>query len=239
MSLGIMQPYLFPYIGYFQLIHAVDTFVIYDDVQYITRGWINRNRILQNGEPNLYTFSLQSDSSRKNINQRYFTPHFKDECNEFLKMIQIAYGNAPYFERTNAMVEAVLDSMKPDEISENIADKITRSIKQISDFLGLSTKFKISSQLHKNNAKSGQELILEINRVLGSQRYINPEGGKSLYDLERFREENVQLRFLESHDIEYAQFSDDFVPSLSIIDVCMFNSLDEIQKLLNAYSLTK
>lgn len=239
MTLGIMQPYLFPYIGYFQLVHAVDTFVIYDDVQYITRGWINRNRILQNGEPNLYTFSLQSDSSRKNINQRYFTPHFKQECNEFLKMIQFAYGNAPYFERTKAMVEDVFSSMDLEETEENIADKIARSIKQISDFLGLTTHFETSSHLEKDASKSGQELILEINRALQSRCYINPKGGRSLYNRQRFEEEDIKLRFLKSQNIEYQQFSDDFVPSLSIIDVCMFNSRDEIRELLNAYSIIK
>jgi hypothetical protein len=237
MKLAIMQPYLFPYIGYFQLVNAVDTFVIYDDVQYINRGWINRNRILQNGESNLYTFSLQSDSSRKNINERYFTSDFNNLCDDFLKMLQFAYGNAPYFAETKNLVEQVFESMKPKKTDENIASKIGRSIKIIPHYLGLDTDFITSSTIKKDSAKSGQELILEINNQLESNVYINQVNGKNLYDRERFKQAQIELRFIEPKKITYKQFSNQFVPWLSIIDVCMFNSKEQTQELLNAYTL--
>ena len=68
MTVAIMQPYLFPYIGYWQLIHAVDTFVIFDDVNYIKKGYINRNNILVNGQKQTFTLELMSASQNKLIN---------------------------------------------------------------------------------------------------------------------------------------------------------------------------
>jgi hypothetical protein len=239
MKTGIMQPYLFPYIGYFQLVHAVDTFVIYDDVQYITRGWIHRNRFLQNGKENLFTFSLQNDSSRKNINERYFTTDFENERDDFLKMLQFAYGQAPHYDETRALAERVFEKMDPQNIEENIALKIGRSIEEIARFLGLETTFLVSSELDKDNSASGQELILDINRVLGSDCYINPVNGQKLYSHEKFEREGFDLYFIKPEEVRYEQFSNDFIPWLSMIDVCMFNDRESIKGLLKEYSLVQ
>lgn len=237
MKLGIMQPYLFPYIGYFQLIHSVDTFVLYDDIQYRKGGWINRNRVLMNGDELLWSFSVQSDSITKNINERYFTDRLKRETNKFLKTLQMAYGQAPYFSRTNRMAAEVFEIMEVEKTDENIALKIGRSIEHISEFLGLKTEFMSSSNLKKDNSLDGQQQILEIAHHLDAETYINPEGGQELYSRDRFIKEGIDLKFIQAEKKTYPQFSEPFVPWLSIIDVCMFNSPEEISKLLETYSL--
>jgi hypothetical protein len=237
MKVGIMQPYLFPYIGYFQLIKAVDTFVIHDDVQYIKGGWINRNRVLLNKTDYLYTFSLQNDSSSKHVNQRYFTPDFKQQCQKFMRVLQTAYGNAPYFERTQEMVKNVFKAMSPENIEEDIAVKIGRSVRLIASFLDLDTNFMSSSSLEKDEQTEGEDRVLEIAHQLNAETYINAIGGKELYNPQKFNNEGIELYFIQPKKIPYRQFPDEFVPWLSIIDVCMFNSREEINELLASYSL--
>ena len=229
MKLAIMQPYLFPYIGYWQLINAVDTFVIYDDVNFIKKGYINRNSILSNGKAQLFTLELISASQNKLINDI----EVGNNRTKILAIIEQNYKKAPYFNEVFTMLK---DILKNDE--KNLAKFIGYSLELISKYLDIDTNFIYSSSLEKDNTLKGQEKILEISKLLNANKYINAIGGKELYDKYIFKKLNIELNFLETHIVEYKQFKDDFIPYLAIIDILMFNSTDESKNMLNLYKLT-
>lgn len=232
MKLAIMQPYLFPYIGYFQLINTVDKFVIYDDVQYIKGGWINRNRVLVNKKDFLFTFSIKNDSTFLNINQRFFTNNFDRDKIKFLKLIETCYSKAPFYLDTKQLLDLILST---DE--KNVSCMITQSLIAICNHLDIGTEFYISSQLNKDNRLKGQERVININKCLHSNYYINSVGGHDLYSKKQFNNHGIQLLFIQPKFIEYQQFNHQFVPWLSIIDVLMFNDKYKVKKMLDEYNL--
>jgi len=238
MTASVMQPYLFPYLGYFQLMNASDVFIAYDDVQYINRGWINRNRILMNGEGYMFTFSLKNDSSRKNINERYFTDRFNEQFEKFEKTLKISYGKAPYFDETTELVVNVKEEMIASRNS-NIAVKIYRSLILIAQHLDLEIKFHLSSEITKGNELAGQERIIVLCNKVGANKYVNLSGGKHLYEERIFEEAGISLFFLEPEFSPYNQFDNKFVGRLSIIDALMFKGKDSVQDNLLNYKLTQ
>lgn len=223
-----MQPYLFPYIGYYQLINAVDEFVIYDDVQHIVRGWINRNNYLIDNQKKLLSLSVAGASSNKKINELEFMGDF----DSYRKTIEQAYSKAPYAKPVLEIIDRILSY--PDK---NIAHFVEISLLEIMNYLGKNPKFKYSSQISSHQDLKGQEKILAICKELNADMYINPSGGKTLYSKAIFRENSIDLRFIESHIVEYRQWNNDFISGLSIIDVLMFNSPEEIREMLKEYEL--
>ncbi|MCT7650802.1 WbqC family protein [Aliarcobacter butzleri] len=228
MTIAIMQPYLFPYIGYWQLINAVDTFVIYDDVNFIKQGYINRNSILSNGKSQQFTLELIGASSNKLIKEI----EIGNNANKILKTIKQNYIKAPYFEIVFPMIEDILNQEE-----KNLAKFIGYSLQQISNYLILDTKFIYSSEIEKDNSLKAQDKVLEICNILKADKYINAIGGQELYNKEIFKENGIELNFLKIELVEYKQFKNDFVPYLSIIDILMFNSKDEIKNMLVRYEL--
>ena len=156
MRIAIMQPYFFPYIGYWQLIHAVDRFVIYDDVNYIIRGWINRNRILINGEPSYITVPLQQASQNRHICEIYLQAHpiWRDKL---VKSVATAYRKAPCFAEVFSVIERIIR-----HDADNLSDYLVHQLQTLSAFMGINTKFVVTSRCYKNNDLSGQERILDI-----------------------------------------------------------------------------
>ena len=227
---AIMQPYFFPYLGYWQLINAVDKYVVYDDVAYIKGGWINRNNILINGKPSLVTLPLESSSSFKNINEISITAN-KKQIDKIIKSIKMAYAKAPYYEEVMQLIENLITN------SRNIAELNYKSILDINNYLNINTEIILSSDLQKNNNLKAQEKVIHINKILGADTYINAIGGQELYDREEFRREGIELKFLKMRDIKYQQFKNNFVPNLSIIDILMFNSPEQIKEMLDDYKL--
>lgn len=232
MKIAIMQPYLFPYIGYFQLICAVDTFVIFDDVNFIKRGWINRNRILLDGKERLFTLSLEKASQNKLINQIAILGG-QEHREEILKLMHHAYGKAPEYGRVYPLIREIVNNGNP-----NLCEFIEFSLKRIAEFLGIDTGFVCSSQIAKNGALKGQDRIINICKRLNADQYINPIGGTELYDKIEFDQKSIKLFFLNTKNIAYRQFKNDFIPNLSIIDVLMFNPKKKICEFLNECELT-
>ena len=228
MTLAIMQPYLFPYIGYWQLINAVDTFVIYDDVNFIKQGYINRNSILSNGKSQVITMELIGASSNKLINEI----EVGNNRSKLSKTIKQNYVKARYFEVVYPLIENILNQNE-----KNLGKFIGYSLEQISNYLEINTKFIYSSDIEKDNALKTQDKVLEICNILKADKYINAIGGQELYNKEIFKENGIELNFLKTELVEYKQFKNDFVPYLSIIDVLMFNSKDEIKNMLVRYEL--
>lgn len=232
MKVGIMQPYFFPYIGYFQLIASVDKFVVHDDVQYIKAGWINRNKILLNGKEYLFVFSVKKDSFDRDINQRFFSDRFDFQKAKFLRVLKQAYIKAAYFKQVYSLVNEIFSY---DDL--NVSNLNVFGIKKISRYLGIKTPIVLSSKLKKNNSLKGEERVININKTLGATRYINPVGGVDLYSKKYFLENGIKLLFLKPLDIKYKQLDNAFLSWLSIIDICMFNKKEDIQTFLNQYEL--
>ena len=233
MKLAIMQPYFMPYIGYFQLINAVDKFIIYDDVDFITRGYINRNSILINGKRNLFTLPVKDKSQNRSI-RKHFYGFDKKWIRKFLKKLEMAYSKSPYFDKVYHLIQNVFDFENC-----NISEFNTNSLKLVCRYLNIKTEIIDTSSVYQNSDFNGQFRILDISKKENTDIYINPIGGKSIYEQELFEKEDVLLRFIRTENIRYKQFSDDFVPFLSIIDVIMFNSKKDIKKMLNKYILEK
>jgi hypothetical protein len=228
MKLGIMQPYLFPYIGYFQLIGAVDKFVIYDDVNYIKGGWINRNTILVSNKKYLFTVSLAQSSPNKLINEI----SIKDDFAQLMKTIHLSYMKAPFYHQTFQLLEDIFCFQE-----KNLGKFVASSIISISNYLGVETEFVLSSGIEKDNSLKNKDKVLHICEILGAATYVNAIGGQGLYNREEFASHNIELKFLQSNPLTYKQFHNEFVPGLSIIDIMMFNSVEEINNMLDQYEM--
>ncbi|WP_053991853.1 WbqC family protein [Mangrovimonas sp. TPBH4] len=233
MKIAIMQPYVFPYIGYFQLIKAVDLFVFYDDVNFIKKGFINRNSILVNNKRFNFTIPCKEVSQHKKINKTEVFFDAKAQ-QKFLNTISQAYGKAPYFEDVYPLLEHLF--MKSNY--HTIADLAMKSVYLVSEYLGVTTKFKVSSYCFSETEHLVKEdRLIQISKNVGATTYVNAIGGQELYDPISFKVRGVDLKFLKTGTICYEQWSKEFEANLSIIDVMMFNSRDDINDFLEMYSL--
>ena len=222
MKLAIMQPYFLPYIGYFQLIGAVDTFVVYDNIKYTKKGWVNRNRMLRNGEDVTFSLPLAKDSDSLDIVERELAADFDRE--KLLNQLKGAYAKAPHFDATFPVLARIV---RNDE--RNLFRYIHQSIEELCDHLGLTTEIRISSAIDIDHDLKSQEKVLALCKALGADSYINAIGGLELYRCEDFGLQGVELQFIRAKPFEYPQFASPIVPWLSIIDVLMFNPLDVVQ----------
>jgi len=231
MKLAIMQPYFFPYIGYFQLINAVDKFVIYDDVNFIKRGWVNRNRILLNDADHTFSIPVLKASQNITIANTLIDPSLKWRDKLILTM-EHAYRNAPYFSEVFPLVEKSILKQCP-----TIAAYALHSIEAVVDYLEIGTEIVATSSNYGNEQQKGPDRILDICLKEGATTYINPSGGVGLYDKQPFKDSRVDLHFIYTGQVSYAQQKNPFIENLSIIDVLMFNSKTEIKSMLNNYTL--
>lgn len=231
MKLAIMQPYFFPYVGYWQLIHAVDRFVIYDDVNYIKGGWVNRNRILVNGKPTFITVPLHQSSPFKRICDTSMQPSLAWRA-KLVKMVELTYRKATYFVEVFPVVEDLIRHQ-----TDNLSDYLAHQLKTLSAFMGINTEFVVTSRCYKNNELSGQERVLDVCKREGATTYINLQGGQALYERTAFTQHGVDLKFLIPSAKEFKQFGSTHVPWLSIIDVMMFNSRSQLSALLHQFVL--
>lgn len=224
--LAVMQPYLLPYVGYFQLMAAVDCFVLFDDVHYIQRGWVNRNRILLNGRAHRFTLPLRGASQNRRIHEieRMDDPGWAPRL---LRTLHQAYARAPHFSAVMPLLERVLG-----DPSVLLADYLRNGLEAVHEHLGLSCELVPSSRVYGNAALKGQERILDICRQEGAAFYINPINGTVLYDSDAFADKGVTLRFLRPRLTHYPQWGEAHLPWLSIVDVLMFNSVSELRQLL-------
>jgi hypothetical protein len=225
MKVGIMQPYFLPYIGYFQLIAAVDRFVVYDNIKYTKKGWINRNRLLQNGGDAVFSLPLKKDSDSLDVRERRLAEDFHRQ--KLVNQFAGAYRGAPHFDSGIELVRKVV--VNPDA---NLFEYIHSSIVAVCHYLGITTEIEISSNVPADHGAKGEDRVLSICKALGASVYINTIGGIELYSRSHFAGEGIELKFIRPRPFEYPQLGSAFVPWLSIIDVIMFNSVDEIRSSL-------
>lgn len=234
MKLGLMQPYFFPYLGYFQLIQAVDRFVLYDDVYFIKNGWINRNRLLLNGQPHYFTVPLRGASSFKRICE-VGIQHPASWRRKLTQQLAQAYAKAPQREAMMAVWNETLNAVEPDA---SVAELARRSILKVMDYLQLGTEIRPSSRKYGNNDLNGQARVLDICQREGATTYINATGGRNLYQPSPFAAYGIALRFITPRLDAYAQLKAPmFVPGLSILDVIAHLPAGDIRQRLDCYEL--
>lgn len=232
MKLAIMQPYFLPYIGYFQLIAAVDKFVIYDNIKFTKTGWINRNRILVNRRDAYITLPVKRDSDFLDVRDRFLAGCWADESRTMLNRIAGAYRKAPNFKLVYPLIE---ESVLFNE--RNLFQFILHSLTVVNKYLQIETPVIVSSTILIDHELRAEKKVKAICKAMNANEYVNPIGGVNLYQKDDFRREGIELYFLKSGDIKYRQFDHPFAPWLSIIDVMMFNNPKEIQEMLDDYRL--
>ena len=227
----VMQPYLFPYLGYWQMLAAVDNFVIFDDVNFINKGWINRNNILLSGKQHMFTLPLIKASQNKLIREIEIVPESRERL-KILKTFNNAYKKAPFFDSVYPIIEKILLN---DE--SNLSLFLKYHFQLVFKYLGISTKIFMSSEFEKEDSLRGADKIIKICRLLDTDIYINAIGGRELYSSGEFENNGMHLKFIKMRPIHYRQFDNDFVPFLSIVDVLMFNEVALVRSFLNEYDL--
>jgi hypothetical protein len=231
MKVAIMQPYFLPYIGYFQLVAAVDTFVIYDNIKYTKKGWINRNRFLLNGHDEMFSLPLAKASDNLTVAERRIAEDFRPE--KLLNQLKGAYHHAPFFGPT---WELLLSIMHFEE--RNLFAFILHSVTRVCRHLGIDTPIRTSSTIPIDHSLKSQDKVIALCASLGADSYLNPIGGTSLYSRAGFEAEAIDLRFLKAELQAYDQMGGTFIPWLSIIDVMMFNPAEKISgTLLKGFTL--
>lgn len=222
-----MQPYFLPYIGYFQLIAAVNLFILYDNIKYTKKGWINRNRFLCNGRDAMFSLPLKADSDLLDIRERRLASDFN--CDRLINQLAGAYRKAPYFEHAFPLIEQILRQKE-----QNLFQFLYGSIVLVCQHIGITTEIRISSDIPIDHALKNQDKVLALCETVGTNVYVNAIGGIDLYSKEDFRSHRIELKFIRSKPFVYRQFGNDFVPWLSIVDVLMFNSLDTIGEVVHS-----
>jgi hypothetical protein len=223
-----MQPYFMPYIGYWQLMAAVDTYVVYDDVNYIKGGWVSRNNILLNGQKHMFTITLNGASPNKLFNEITI----KDDFKKFSRLIESAYRKAPYYAEVCVLLEKIYNFE-----DKSLGAFIMNSFQVVLDYLEINIKLVLSSTIEKYNSLRGKEKVKHICHLLGADTYYNAIGGQELYDKEDFKADGIDLNFIHTNLAPYAQFTNEFVPGLSIIDVLMHNGKEYTKRILFQYNL--
>jgi predicted nuclease of restriction endonuclease-like (RecB) superfamily len=226
MITAVMQPYLFPYLGYFQLINCSDNFVIYDDVNYIKNGYINRNYILSNGEKQRITIPVLGASSNKKIKELCYSADVK----KVLVSIQQAYSKAPYFKEVYSLIEKVLEDK-----NRSISEICRQSYIAIFNYLGIKKNFVKSSDLEYNRANRPEERLVELTKYFDSNKYVNAIGGKELYCKDYFKNNGIELSFIAPGLPKYEQGAGEFIVGLSIIDILMWCEIDTVKGMLNTF----
>jgi hypothetical protein len=227
MKAAIMQPYFFPYVPYFQLVGAVDLFVVYDNIKYTKRGWINRNRMLQNGTDVMFSVPLKHDSDYLDVRDRQIAEGFNRD--KLLHQLAAAYRRAPQFARVYPLVEGVVRHEE-----RNLFQFLHHALLCTCRHLGIETSIRVSSGVAIDHGLRSQAKVLALCEAVGATTYVNAIGGVELYSREEFTARGVELKFIRSKPFEYSQLGGEFVPWLSIIDVMMFNSPDVITEYLRS-----
>ncbi len=228
MKLAIMQPYFLPYIGYFQLMAAADAFVVYDNIKYTKKGWINRNRMLRNGTDIMFSLPLKHDSDYKDVRDREIAANFCPE--KLLAQFVESYLHAPFLQQTRPLLEDII--LCPDR---DLFSFLNHSIRAVRLHLGLEAKMYVSSTISIDHRLKSQDKVLAICEALGADTYINAVGGQDLYSREAFAARGIELRFIRPRPLEYSQMGQPFVPWLSVIDVLMFNPLESVRRWIRTH----
>ena len=234
MKIGIMQPYFFPYLGYYALIKNTDKWIVFDEVQFIRHGWIERNRILKPNDGWQYISIPLEKHSRETIIKDIKIKNSEDWKERIIKQLEHYKKKAPYY---NQVIAFLKDAFLPDIDSISLFN--THLLNETCKYLGISFNYEIYSEMNLfiDPIEGPGDWALNISKALGATCYINPPGGIELFEKPKFEKANIDLNFLNINLREYNQHRNFFESGLSIIDVMMFNSPEAITEMLNQYEL--
>jgi hypothetical protein len=205
--------------------------VLYDNIEYTKKGWINRNRILQHGKEAMLSLPLKSASDYLPIVERQLAEQF--DRAKMLRQIEGAYRRAPWFEETWPLVSAIVNY--PDN---NLFAYLQHSIVALCQHLQLHTRIVVSSSIAIDHSLKGADKVMALCHQLGASDYINSIGGQQLYDKPAFLAQQIRLHFIRARPLQYAQFGAEFIPWLSMLDVLMFNGRQKVMHdMIDAYDL--
>jgi len=233
MKLAIMQPYFFPYIGYFDLLCNVDLFIVYDTVQYIRRGWIHRNRVLQHNKIGWqYIIMPTNKAAQKTPINEIQVLQNNNWKYRILGQLEHYEKHAPYAMET---IEFAKKCLEVNEVS--ISRLNVNILHQCADLLNIGFEYKLCSELNieLDSVGNAEEKILYLCEFLGASEYVNLIGGVDLYHEDSFKDRNIKLTFRNTPTWIYETTPYEFEPNLSIIDVLMWNRPDKIKEYLNKY----
>ena len=227
-----MQPYFLPYIGYFQLIRAVDEFIVYDNIQFSKKGWFHRNRMLQNGRDEYFSLTLKKDSDFLDVRDRRLSNNWPADSDKILRKIRENYRKAPHFEEVYPLVEQIFCFQ-----DDRLFDFILFSLQTICRYLEITTPLTVSSTLEIDHSLKSQDKVIALVKKAGGNIYLNPIGGFDLYKPEDFRAEGLTLHFHKARPFSYPQYRNEFVPWLSVLDLMMFNSREQVIRWLDYFDI--
>lgn len=226
MTLAIFQPYFLPYLGYWQLLAMADRFVVYDNIEYTKKGWINRNRYLKDGAAAYFTVPLKKGSDFLTVAERQVAADF--DRGKLLRTLSASYRRAPQFDAAFPLIERLVEAPMA-----NLFEFVHHSLIEVARFLEIRTPMMVSSTIAIDHQLRAEQRVLALCRAIGADRYVNPIGGQALYSPAAFAAESIRLDFVQARPIEYPQFDGPFVPNLSILDVLMFNSKASVRAMLS------
>lgn len=230
MRLAIMQPYFFPYIGYYALINYVDRFILFDVPQFIRHGWIERNRVLKPNEGWMYVkVPLEKHSRDTAIKDVQIRTH--EHWQEKILQQLIHYKKkAPYYQEVRELLNQCFDYDTP-----SIVDLNRHILENTCEYIGINTPIEVltAMNLQYESAKAADEWALNISLAMGANEYVNPPGGEDFFDRKKYHDKKIKLTFLETSIEPYDQKRSIFEPGLSIIDVLMFNDPEVVNKMIN------
>jgi hypothetical protein len=225
-----MQPYFLPYLGYWQLLSAVDLFVVYDNIQFTKKGWFNRNYMLSKGQKYLFSLPLKKDSDFLNVDHRCLADDSHVLTEKTLRVIAESYKKAPFFEQTFPLIQDVFRFT-----DKNLFRYIKHSIDRIAAHLSIDTQIIISSDIDIDHTLRAEAKVIALCKKLNAKDYINPIGGLTLYAPEQFRQNGIQLSFLNTLCPPYVQMSPEFVSHLSILDLLMQVGVEGVSGMLKSF----
>lgn len=230
MIAAVMQPYFFPYVGYFQLMQAVDVFVIYDDVQYINRGWVNRNRIRGSASSVWLTMPVQKASRDLAINQRYYAFSDGDAIRRIQQCLSANYARATFYSEAAPLISGYLGFGE-----SNVSTFNSFLLMGLAKKFGITCRFLKSSEIDKPIGLRGQAKVIDLCHRIGATHYVNPIGGRELYDAASFDAAGLRLSFLRTN-ASPAKFAGE-PQHLSIIDGLLREGVAGCQAQLPFYEL--
>lgn len=234
MKVAIMQPYFMPYIGYFSLIEHADKFILFDVVQFIRHGWIERNRILKPSEGWQYIkVPLEKHSRDMTIKEIRINNHI-DWKVQILRQLEHYKKRAPFYTDVCTLLQDCFDTQE-----SSIVELNARLLSKTCEYIGIEFNYDIFSEMdiRIGEVTHAGEWALRISEALQAAEYINPIGGVEIFDKKQFEKANIGLKFIKANLREYNQKRDAFESGLSIIDVMMYNSKEEIQKMVKEYEI--
>ena len=238
-KVAIMQPYLFPYLGYFQLIAAADEFWLLDDVQFIQRGWMHRNRLLVGGQEWLFTIPVNKHPRMDLICNITFGQAAAFALAKLTKTMVNSYARAPYISSATDFVSATAERITNADGPADFTETTRFGLEQTCAALGIDTVIRCTSSLSLDPELTGQARVIAACRAIGAESYVNMIGGKALYDAENFAEADLSLWFLNPVLPPYTQGKGTFVPGLSILDLIARLPANEISPMLKTAELNR